>query len=245
MGSKSRLIKDIVPILYMARSEGQTFVEPFCGTAIIAQNMEGPVIASDLNRYVIALLKAVQRGWTPPDNISEQQYTYYKELYKKLKDDRQKTCSLVDAMIGFVGIGCSYGGKFWGGYARGKNSRGEPRNYADEQKRNLEKRKEKLGHINLLCEDYRLLKIPPNSLIYADPPYNSSTQYRSKFNHEEFWAWCFSKKDEGHTVFVSEYRAPPSNEIRCVWSKKITSSLTKNTGSKYGVEKLFRLGDYL
>jgi hypothetical protein len=38
---------------------------------------------------------------------------------------------------------------------------------------------------------------------------------------------------------VSEYQMP--NDFICVWSKKVNSSLTKDTGSKKGVEKLFTL----
>jgi hypothetical protein len=38
-------------------------------------------------------------------------------------------------------------------------------------------------------------------------------------------------------ILVSEYTAPEG--IECIWSKEINSSLTKDTGSKKGVEKLF------
>ena len=82
------------------------------------------------------------------------------------------------------------------------------------------------------------LKIPPNSLIYCDPPYQGTTNYKNAFNHEEFWEWCRNKTKEGHTVFISEYNAP--RDFMCLWEKEIVSSLTKNTGSKKGVEKLFR-----
>ena len=37
---------------------------------------------------------------------------------------------------------------------------------------------------------------------------------------------------------MSEYNAP--EDFECVWHKEITSSLTKDTGSKMGIEKLFR-----
>lgn len=39
-------------------------------------------------------------------------------------------------------------------------------------------------------------------------------------------------------VFISEYNAP--DDFECVWSKEIVSSLTKNTGGKTGIEKLFK-----
>lgn len=42
---------------------------------------------------------------------------------------------------------------------------------------------------------------------------------------------------DGHKVFVSEYTAP--DDFVCVWSKQVNNSLTKDTGSKKGVECLF------
>jgi DNA adenine methylase len=38
-------------------------------------------------------------------------------------------------------------------------------------------------------------------------------------------------------IFISEYSAP--DDFECIWQKEIVSSLTKNTGSKKGTEKLF------
>ena len=39
-------------------------------------------------------------------------------------------------------------------------------------------------------------------------------------------------------MFISEYDMP-EDRFECVWSKEISSSLTKDTGSKKGIEKLF------
>ncbi|MDD3417562.1 MAG: hypothetical protein PHY47_26820 [Lachnospiraceae bacterium] len=41
--------------------------------------------------------------------------------------------------VGFVGFLCSFGSKFFGGYARGKNNSGDARNYAMESYNNLNK----------------------------------------------------------------------------------------------------------
>jgi DNA adenine methylase len=86
---------------------------------------------------------------------------------------------------------------------------------------------------------YQNLELPPRSLIYCDPPYAGATNYEINFNHIEFWQWCREKSKEGHTIFISEYSAP--GDFICVWKKDIVSSLTKNTGSKTGTEKLFRI----
>ena len=70
--------------------------------------------------------------------------------------------------------------------------------------------------------------------------FRSTTAYKTNsFDHDKFWQWVRNKTNDGHTVFVSEYTAP--NDFECVWQKEIVSSLTKNTGSKIGIEKLFIL----
>ena len=84
-------------------------------------------------------------------------------------------------------------------------------------------------------------------MVLTDPPYGMSYQSNrrtttdkfSKISHDNdlFWSWCSSLVDSGCNVLVSEYTAPP-NWIP-VWGKEVTNSLTKDTGSKRGVEKLF------
>lgn len=108
MGSKRRIATHILPIILKDRQEGQWFVEPFSGGCNITDKVEGKRIANDKNEYVISLFKAVQNGWTPPENISE-------EFYKEIKENKDKYCK---SLVGFVGFGCSFGGKWFGGYAR-------------------------------------------------------------------------------------------------------------------------------
>jgi len=87
-----------------------------------------------------------------------------------------------------------------------------------------------------VCCDYKTLNIPTGSIVYCDPPYKSTTGYNGNFDHIEFWDWC-RVISINSSVFVSEYEAP--DDFECVWSKSVSSSLTKNTGSKSGVERLF------
>lgn len=235
-GSKRRLAKDIIPILIKDRKPGQYFVEPFVGSASVIQEVDNPRIASDNNYYLVELLKWIQKGWQPPDTVTEEEYI---SLRKSIKDGYVAYVKPMwyDAYIGFVSICCSYGAKVWGGFARGCDNKGNPRNYCLEQKKNIIKQAPKLAGIDFYYCDYRNLKIPSNSIIYCDPPYYNTTKYQSEFAHNEFWDWCRSKVNEGHQVFISEYQAPA--DFICVWQKKIVSSLTKDTGSKTGVEKLW------
>ena len=76
---------------------------------------------------------------------------------------------------GFVGFGCSFGGKWFGGYARNKTGT----NYALQSKKSLMKDINTLMNARFICEDYRNVYLPDNCVIYADPPYNGCLLYTS------------------------------------------------------------------
>ena len=98
-----------------------------------------------------------------------------------------------------------------------------------------------LQDAQFVCGDYRRLCVPPNSVIYADPPYTNTTGYTGdKFDTTEFWIAMRLLADLGHTVFVSEQEAPP--DIQCIWEKPFTRTLDRNKGNQFTVtEKLFYL----
>jgi len=127
-------------------------------------------------------------------------------------------------------------GKWFGGWRRDKIGK---RDYVAEGYRNSVKQSARIQGVELMCCSYFDLVFPDKSIIYCDPPYQNTTGYKDKFDHEMFWVWCRAKAEQGHKVFISEYNAPDDWEF--VWQKEIVSSLTKDTGSKKGVEKLFVL----
>lgn len=227
MGSKARHVKEILPIILKNRKPDQVYVEPFAGGMNVIHLVGGPRIAADVHEYLIALFSAVANGWIPPENVSE-------ETYKQIKRNPE---SFPKHLAGFVGFGCSYSGKWWGGFARGNTNNGEPRNYAAESSRNIVRQSRGLVGVKFLNASYLQLEIPPQSLIYCDPPYAGTTKYRDAFGHADFWKWCDAQYQSGHMIFVSEYNAP--NHWRCVWEKKVNNTLVKNTGSKQGIERLF------
>lgn len=227
VGGKSKQAKHILPIILKDRKEGQYYVEPFVGGFNVITKVDGLRIANDVNFYITELFKAVQNGWIPPDFVSEQ-------LYLDIKNNKE---IFAPHLVGFVGFACSFGSKFFGGYARGKKSNGENRNYALESKKNILQNKAGLNNLVIKNEDYRSLEIPPNSIVYCDPPYSNSIGYGIDFDSNGFWEWARNLAKNGHTVFVSEYTAP--NDFVSVWSKEYSSSLDLNTSSKKSVENLF------
>ena len=226
MGSKNKIAKYILPVMLAKRKLNQWWVEPFVGGANIIDKVEGKRIGNDNHVYLVALLKALQRGWIPPTDIS-------KDLYYSVKNFPE---DYTDELVGFIGFLCSFGSKWWGGYAF--NSKGQ--NYAESGSRALVKQASRFEGIIFQCNNYLDMKIPENSIIYCDPPYTNTTKYHSAFNHTEFWWWCRGKVKEGHTVFVSEYTAP--DDFRCI--KEIVHKTILDKNSQYPrVEKLFKMLD--
>ena len=227
MGSKNRHASELLAIMLKVRREGQAYVEPFVGGFNVIDKVVGRRFANDINPYLISLFSAVVGGWLPPDSVSE-------ETYADIRDNRDR---YPPELIGFVGFGCSYAGKFFGGYARGNTSGGSPRNYCAESKRNILKQAGKLKEVTITCRHYSTLNFPDRSLIYCDPPYQGTTGYGDSFDHDIFWQWVREQAQQGHSVFVSEYSAPP--DFTPVWRKKVNNTLVENTGAKQGVECLF------
>lgn len=242
MGSKAKyaeeLLEAIEKEIHSRIYEYDNYIEPFVGGANMMEKTElypafkiKKRIGNDINVHLMEMFQSLQKGWIPPDSVSEQEY---KQLMSK--SDMQIGC-LESPLVGFVGIGCSYAGKWFGGYARGNAKDGKPRNYCLESKKNVLKQIENLKDVLFLSGHYKNMNIINKSIIYCDPPYAMTTKYKSEFEHNKFWDWCNEMAGRGHKVFVSEYQAPEG--WRCIWEKVVNSSLTKETGSKKATERLF------
>ena len=225
MGSKNRIAKEILPIILKDRKPNQCYVETMVGGGNLIDKVEGFRIGADLNPYVIEALKLIRDNpESLPDFVSEE---YYRELEIKKQ---------LNGLTGVVGFTCSFGSKWFGGYAR--NSDG--RNYIKVAKNNALAQSPNLKDCLFINSSYQLLDIPKNSIIYCDPPYEGTTKYKDGFNHSEFWEWVRTKSLEGHSVFVSEYDAP--DDFICVWQKTLTTGLSTSESIK-AVEKLFIFDD--
>jgi DNA adenine methylase len=211
------------------RLEGQCWVEPFVGGANSIDKVGGWRIGSDNNFYLIELFKAIQNGWIPPEECSEEEYNHI----KRNKDNYPPY------LVGFIGFGCSFGGSFMSRYASCKTTR----NYCTEAKNNILKQKDRITDVQFYYGDYKDLKIPNKSLIYCDPPYEGTAKYSTSksFNHNEFWRWCRDKKSDGHTVFVSEYNAP--DDFECVKEIELICNIDARIKATKRIERLFTQKD--
>lgn len=234
-GNKNRIVGDILPIILQNRKEGQWYVEPFCGSCSVIQRVKGNRIASDKNKYLIAMWKSLTEGKQMPMEISKEFYCDVRDCF------HGKNNKYTDDIIGWVGYMGSFNGRFFdGGYSGhsviGKN--GKARNYIAENIANTMKQVEDLKGVVWQSGDYFSINIPDNSVIYCDPPYRNTKEYQFSrgFDFESFYSWCQEMADKGHTILISEYDMPDSFE--CIWSKKLTNAMNP-TITKNAVEKLF------
>ena len=183
----------------------------------VALSAGGAVVSSDANAALIALYSAIAAGWQPPETVSEAEY----HAAKMLPD--------CDPFKGYAGFCAAFGGKYFGGYARGAG-----RNWAGEGKRGL--LRDCPGR-TFHCLDW--LSVDPFAgpfAIYADPPYAGTTGYSAigAFDASRF-AQRVREWSAFVDVFVSEYAFPFGD---CVWS----APLTKRAGIGPGdtaIERLF------
>ena len=191
MGSKNRIAKHLLPIMLKNRN-GRTWVEPFVGGANMIDKVEGKRIGADINEYTIALLNQMSKQNFKAPEISE----------KKYKDIKEHENQYPPYIVGYAATQLSYGSTWFIGYRRDKTG---IRDYCKEAQNNVNKQSEKIKGIEFIHSNYQDLEMPPNSLIYCDPPYEGTTKYRDGFCHAEFWEWCRDKTKEGHQVYISEY----------------------------------------
>ena len=69
-------------------------------------------------------------------------------------------------------------------------------------------RLEQKSDIAFFSKSYEEIAIPENAVVYCDPPYAGTAEYREGgFDHARFWEWV-RKISKTNKVYVSEYTAP-------------------------------------
>lgn len=202
---------------------------PFCGSCNVTQHLKGRRYASDIHYELIALWGALQRGWNPPSIITPDQYREAKEGYYEGKP-------ITPEMAGFIGFGCSFSGKWWGGYARvakGDDSRG----YARESRDGLLRKIGRMKDVMFKCYEYAVLRmVRYKYIIYCDPPYENTTGYKTEFDSNRFWnivrVWS-----QYNIVIISEYQAPP--DFRCILEMPVKLMVRSKQGNEQRIERLF------
>ena len=239
-GNKTRIVNDILPIM-LKNYDGKFFVDAFVGSCAVIQNVPTDYvrIANDKNRYLIAMWRSLTLGKEFPTTIN-------KDLYDKVRDCfHGRNSDYEDDLVGWIGYMASFNGRFFSGGYSGHNvvnKTGKSRDYITENINNIKKqlKDNNLNNISWYSTDYYSIPFPEHSLIYCDIPYKDTKQYEfsKDFDYEMFYDWCRAMKEDGHTVFISEYNMP--SDFKCIWEKEITNAMNP-TITKKPIERLFTL----
>lgn len=239
VGSKKRLAKEILSEIEARRGSRDVYWEPFAGGlnsfSIIAPHF-GRSYASDTNEDVILMWSALYDGsWSPPETMTPETYASLKE-------------APASPLRGFAGTGCSYGGKWFRGYARGGfNAGGVPRNYVAESGRAVIK---DMGLIKGFTEasfkyaPFHTGSASSRMVVYCDPPYAGTLGYSGsshEFDHGMFWSWAEKQSSTGALVMVSEYEAPPG--WTCIREFDHRMNVSSAGNRRATVERLFVQGE--
>jgi site-specific DNA-adenine methylase len=224
--------KPISEIINSVTSD-KPFVSLFCGSctveALINTNKR---IINDKQPYIAAMWNAVINGYRfPKDVYTKEDHKLMKEkwLAGEVSENEYPECAFLMTCYSMFGR--------WGAtYYRNVYKKDSTREYNG--MKNIYKRAEQMrGNTTVLNLDYMDVPIPPESVVFADPPYmgvsNNVWGLNEEFDHNQFWEYMETLVNAGHVVFVTECKAPP--QWKKVYSKvKKKLSVIKNTkdGSK-------------
>ncbi len=231
LGGKTQMGKEISEVLkkYAPPDKFNCYIEPFCGSLGVTVHMvdDYKCYISDFNKDLILLWKGIKsKTFKYPRHVS-------KKTYMKYKVDKPS------AMRAFVGFGCSFSGKWFGGYVDTYNANNTEISMCEVSVRSIKKMEESIRKLKGIkqCsyEKYSTSKLK-KCLIYCDPPYQDTTKYDAveSFDSHKFWdtmrAWS-----KHNIVIISEFKAP--KDFKCIWKKdRIVRIFQKST---IKTEKLF------
>jgi DNA adenine methylase len=223
LGNKTKLAKYIRPFLERHINNGNSYIEPFVGAAGMISQITFPYELDEIDtyrkygydndKYIIALLRALQEGWVPPQDLT----------YNDYLDIKAEPEQFYPPLVGFLGYGCSFGGKWFAGLARGgQNSNGVARDHIQESRRNVIELSDKLCNIHFEHADYKHsfnYKLDTGDVYYCDPPYGYGqdvTKFKTAFDSEAFFEWARLVSERNY-VYISEYSAP--SDFICIWER--------------------------
>ena len=231
-GGKAKIAKELSAFINTTYLQGNNkpFIDAFCGSCNIISKIDDKRIriANDKHKELMAMWQ-----WVQEHGIDRLPTDVSKELYYYIKTST--TCP--DWLKGFVGFGCSFAGKWWGGY--GECERGY--NYAKGSGNSIGRKMVGLKDVLFVCGDYFDIVMPATqSVVYCDIPYKNTTGYsytsssNGTFNHTQLYEWCYKMKAQGHIVLVSEYESGvPLNLVNnIVWCKESKKKIRNKDGEQ-------------
>ncbi len=236
MGGKAKIARALVAAILADTPLRERWFEPFVGGGSVLQAAGAhfaEVDAADAHPDLIAMWSAVMTGWMPPSEVS-------RALYEDLRTAE------TSALRGFVGFGCSFGGKWFGGYAgehRRTFSGGASYGIVESAARSVGRK----GAAFVACQarfllgSYADFEPPGGTVVYCDPPYVGTTGYHTGlFDHDAYYRRLAGWAGRGCAVYSSEYAAP-SVPHRLVWEREKRAILERGNNSRTVVERLYQI----
>lgn len=223
IGGKHRIAKQLASAI-LPHVGTRRLIEPFCGGLSATVALQ-PVVASDASEPIIRLIDAVRGGWEPPSEVTEEMY--------------QTARGTGTPLEAFCGHCCSFGGKWWGGYAREKG-----RNFALQGRNALLRKVRATIGVTFKHGGYQEWEPGRGDVFYCDPPYAGVTNgyATGPFDSEMFWNWVREGGERGALIFISEFHGPDWADVHAEFLSR-TDLRKRNTEKQATVEKLFRVGD--
>jgi site-specific DNA-adenine methylase len=204
------------------------YIEPMCGFLGVTRCILplaktsplpfGDFVAMDANRYVIEFWQALQKGWTPNENITQTDFHAFKDTKTEYTPQHI-----------FVGHCCGFQGKYF------KSNTCNLEKEIPRGIKTIEQLRPLLDKITFLSSDFFDIKFwPQGCLIYCDPPYVSTSANSRQtngyddlklfqtFDNDSFWAKV-RRLSTTNIVFISESKAP----------KDFAIIFTRKTSGKY------------
>ena len=94
---------------------------------------------------------------------------------------------------------------------------------------------ESLERLQINAGDYQAVVIPPDSVVYCDPPYKGTAEYKDGgFDYPRFYNWL---RTRDYPVWVSEYAMP--DDFVSVWSRNKICKYSQTNNNLKTTEHLF------
>jgi DNA adenine methylase len=162
---------------------------------------------------VCILWDAVSNGWLPPKRapISKEEYEAF----------RRAAPSPLRSVVAYP---CSIGGRKWGGLHHNCRSRPKAPLCYESARTAISRQASGIIGSKIIQRSYleidvdRLFEERGECLVYCDPPYANTLDYKSgSFDSGQFWDWV-RNMSRRHAVVVSEYTAP--DDFVSIFSKE-------------------------
>lgn len=248
LGGKAQIARKLTAAINREVGSATPCWEPFMGsggmTEQLARTRRGT--ASDAHAALMSMWIALQNGWVPPVTVTHEMYKRARELPDS------------DPTKAFIGFGCSFGGKWFAGFAKDLNhvdtrwrpgASGKYRVVIAQRShsvyRSVRRAARLTRHWTLECCSFFDRKPEQRSFfIYADPPYADTTGYSTgTFRAQEFWERC-REWSQFVPVIASEYACSVPHQVLYETRRSASLSRTLKIASDSAdapVERLFRV----